>query len=325
MASVAWEILKTVEPGTRFVASLMEVSYALINLRQALKRIPPLIEQLDTRLKNLTFFLASIHELKPKNIAIRTVFDQADSRLSETFEDFKKFCDQYNKRGAVRKFVLSINDEQFLRQCGRVIGEATQELSFSLQVSEYQIVEEQTDMLTLCLQKLKENENSNADLLNEIENSMSRGLRKVNEDSGKVVKIVEGLTGKLIGLEDHVKEIKDKMESLPRYLENVKNDDVKELWNSRHWEDSVLIDRFLKGYLEFVQSKNPGMNRKLLTILLSRTGKRLEEKLRHQLGKSNSVIFVSPADLDIPYDVSLKDLFLWSEMGWYDFYFYVWV
>ncbi|ORZ40471.1 hypothetical protein BCR44DRAFT_1175110 [Catenaria anguillulae PL171] len=154
--------------GPMFTALDMLVRYSA-----AYDSVEPSIDRLKKRLENLSFLLRSIHELKPKHLALSDLFRSASKHVTEDLMvEFGDFLNEYgrppkehkqkylrklvNASDKVKKFVLSTRHEGIIRRVDEAVSKVVAEVNTLLQVEEMYNLNNMSDSMRAVLANLKE-------------------------------------------------------------------------------------------------------------------------------------------------------------------------
>ncbi|KAL7748365.1 hypothetical protein RI367_006327 [Sorochytrium milnesiophthora] len=284
----------------------------LMRMHTSFSEMDPSLKRLEVRLMDLSFLMKSIYELKPKHLALNEQFTKAAQELTHTIDSqFREFLENYEKKWKVTRFVLAPRDELIIRRMDEAITKTVNGITLILQVEGLYNINSTQDVLKRVLDRLHEQKDANAQLKSMLEARLKESFDRIDSAQTRATRKVSEIQALATSTDSTIKAVYEHLLALPPFLRTVENDDVRQLWQDRKWEDSVALERFLKGMQDHISTHNPDL-RPLLNGIVSTANKWLRKQLSQDVGW-----FVGPQDLQVvPAHTTLANWFLAMTMGW---------
>ncbi|KNE60040.1 serine/threonine protein kinase [Allomyces macrogynus ATCC 38327] len=323
-------------------SALFTAADMMMRFSAAYQEIDPSLQRLATRLEDLAFLMTSIHELKPKHLALSEMFRKCEEYLTkDLLHQFNTFVVKYGKptlavgedaAAAValtpkkslidrlglakpKRFIMAPHDEMIIRRLDEAVSKTVFQLNTLLQVEELYNLNNMSDAMRAVLSQLKDAPRANEKLVAAMEARVLGHMTKLNQSMSKQQKTLNAVNANVSMMAREIGLIHRKLDAMPKYLVPIKNTEVRDLWRHRQWSDAIELDRFSRAVHEFLCQNFPA----LAVPTVSRLTDRMYHDVFNKLTvEGHGVRFMVPSDLDalIPPDASLLDHFLGVEFGW---------
>ncbi|KAI9184148.1 hypothetical protein H9P43_003201 [Blastocladiella emersonii ATCC 22665] len=306
----------------------------LIRYNAAYESIDPAIERLQRRLESLRFLLRSIHELKPKHLALSDLFSNAQKHVTqELMAEFEVFLADYSRGpkehkqkimrklartgDKLKKIALSTKNEMTLRRMDEAVSKVVGEVNTLLQVEEMYNLNNMSDSLRAVLGGLKDMPAANEQLIREMEARVLGNLKGMREMLGDSRQSLKGINASISLIAKDLASVHKTINAVPPYLKHVQSTEIRDLWRNREWADCIPLAHFARAFGEFVDYTFATLAPKIQEHVVNRM---CQELLDRAAASSNthSKDYIAPSDLDrmIPRESQLIDYMLGLEFGW---------
>ncbi|KAI9223098.1 hypothetical protein BC828DRAFT_396269 [Blastocladiella britannica] len=245
--------------------------------------------------------------------------------------DFEKFLTDYKstpkehksrvmrglarKGDKMRKFVLSTFHEATIRRMDEVVSKVVAEVNTLLQVEEMYNLNNMSDSLRAVLSRLNDSQTANEELVRSLEQRVFGSIKGMREELATNNHVLRGVNNNVSQMAKTLLEIHRDMNALPGFLKSVKSTEVRDLWRNRDWPDALELQRFGRGFDDFLDYSFTNVSFAVRQRIVHRACTDLE---RLNAGKRFGAGYLAPSDLErlFPGEESLVDFLVASELGW---------